>query len=55
MALLAIFARRDTLRFGITPLTLRFTDLWDAVAVLREVLTTGGWQDGRFGARNRVT
>jgi kynureninase len=49
------FRTPDILRFGITPLTLRYADLWDAVAVLRDVLDTEAWRDQRFQTRNRVT
>ena len=28
----------DILRFGLTPLTLRYADVWDAVAILSEVM-----------------
>ncbi len=37
----------DLLRFGITPLTLRYVDLWDAVAVLGHVLETKPYADAR--------
>ena len=49
------FRTPDILRFGITPLTLGFVELWDAVAILRDVLATGAWRDERFQTRNRVT
>ena len=49
------FRTPDILRFGITPLTLTFAELWDAVAVLRDVLATEAWRDERFTTRNRVT
>jgi kynureninase len=49
------FRAPDVLRFGITPLTLRHVDLWDAVATLRTVLASGEWRDPRFAARQRVT
>ena len=49
------FRAPDILRFGITPLYLRFTDLWDAVAILRTVLETAEWQQDRFRARRKVT
>ncbi len=45
----------DILRFGITPLTLRYADVWDAVAVLRDVLQAEHYRDERFQTRNRVT
>ena len=49
------FRPPDILRFGITPLTLRYVDLWDAVAVLREAMGNEVWRDGRHRVRNRVT
>ena len=45
----------DILRFGLTPLTLRFVDVWDAVAVLGEVLDSGAWRGPQFQARRKVT
>jgi len=45
----------DILRFGFTPLTLRFVDVWDAVEHLRQVMHTGEWREPRFGQRNAVT
>jgi len=49
------FRAPDILRFGMTPLYLRYADLWDAVAVLREVLASGEWRQERFRARRKVT
>ena len=49
------FRAPDILRFGITPLTLRYAELWDAVAALRTVLTDGSWREPRFQVRLAVT
>ncbi len=49
------FRAPDILRFGITPLYLRDVDLWDAVAVLREVLAGETWRDPRHAVRRAVT
>ena len=49
------FRAPDILRFGMTPLYLRFADLWDAVAVLREVLATDAWRAAEFAVRRKVT
>ncbi|HWC21703.1 MAG TPA: kynureninase [Flexivirga sp.] len=38
------FRAPDVMRFGFTPLYLRFVDVWDAVAALREVFAGGEWQ-----------
>lgn len=43
------------LRFGITPLYLTRTDIWDAVEKLREILHTGAWQREEYAVRNAVT
>jgi kynureninase len=43
------------LRFGLTPLTLRYVDVFDAVAVLRDVLHTEAWRAPRFQVRRKVT
>lgn len=49
------FRAPDILRFGFTPLYLRFADVWDAVEHLREVLASGAWRDERFQRRAAVT
>jgi kynureninase len=49
------FRAPDVLRFGFTPLYLRFVDVWDAVEHLREVMVSGEWQEGRFNQRAAVT
>jgi kynureninase len=45
----------DILRFGFTPLFLRFVDVWDAVEHLRDVMDSGQWRDARFNQRHAVT
>ena len=49
------FRAPDVLRFGFTPLYLRFVDVWHAVEHLREVLDSGEWRDARFATRSAVT
>lgn len=49
------FREPDILRFGLTPLYLRYVDLWDAVAVLREIVTTEAWRAPEFSMRRAVT
>ena len=49
------FRAPDVLRFGFTPLYLRFVDVWDAVEHLREVLATGQWREARFNVKAAVT
>ena len=49
------FRAPDVLRFGFTPLYLGFTEVWDAVEHLRQVLETGEWREARFNQRAAVT
>ena len=49
------FRQPNLLRFGFTPLYVRFVDCWDAVSTLREVMLSGAWQDDKYHHRNRVT
>jgi kynureninase len=45
----------DILRFGLTPLYLRFEDVWHAVAHLSDILQTGQWREARFSQKHAVT
>ncbi|MHC6175191.1 kynureninase [Glutamicibacter sp. X7] len=45
----------EVLRFGITPLYLSRTDVYDAVQILRDILHTGAWQREEYRVRNAVT
>ncbi|MBL8346732.1 MAG: kynureninase [Rubrivivax sp.] len=45
----------DILRFGFTPLYLRFADAWDAAEHLREVLDREEWRRPEFNQRQAVT
>jgi kynureninase len=49
------FRAPDVLRFGFTPLYLRYVDAWDAAEHLRQVLASGEWQRPEFKRRNAVT
>ena len=49
------FRAPDILRFGFAPLYLRFVEIWDAVASLREILGTREWDRAEFKARAAVT
>jgi kynureninase len=45
----------DILRFGFTPLYVRFVDAWDAAEHLRQVLETEEWRQPAFNQRHAVT
>ncbi len=49
------FRAPGILRFGFTPLYLGFTELWDAVAILRDIMATRAWDKPEYHARARVT
>lgn len=49
------FRAPDILRFGFAPLYTRFTDVWDAVDQLVQVMNTGEWRDSRYAIRATVT
>jgi len=45
----------DLIRFGLTPLYLRFVDVFDAVAILADVLRDRHWDRPEFRRRAKVT
>ncbi len=49
------FRAPDVLRFGLTPLYLRFADIWRAVEILGEVMERGAWRDEPSLAAGVVT
>ena len=49
------FRAPDILRFGFTPLYVRFVDVWDAVEHLVQVMQTSEWKQARFQVRSAVT
>ena len=49
------FRAPDVMRFGLTPLYLRYRDVWDAVEGLSQVLRRGEWKSAELGRRTRVT
>ena len=49
------FRTPDTIRFGFSPLFLRYIDVWDTLDALDEILTTKSWDQPKFKARQKVT
>ncbi|WP_433247234.1 kynureninase [Streptosporangium sp. CA-135522] len=49
------FRAPDVLRFGFAPLYIRFADVYDAAAILAEVLREEHWRDERYRQRLAVT
>ena len=49
------FRTPDIMRFGFTPLYLRYRDVFDAAAALGDVLRTQAWRDPVFSTRAAVT
>ncbi|MFQ5966113.1 MAG: kynureninase [Acidimicrobiia bacterium] len=49
------FRTPDILRFGFAPLYLSFTDVWDAVAIIKETLESRVWDHSDYRARRTVT
>jgi kynureninase len=49
------FRAPDVVRFGFSPLTTRFVDVFDAAAVIDDVMTTRAWDTPDFKSRNAVT
>ncbi len=49
------FRSPDLLRFGFTPLYLRYVDVWDAVDILTDILSTGSWNQDAYKRRAAVT
>lgn len=53
--ILTDFRTPDTMRMGLSPLFLRFTDLWDAMAALEDILKTKAWDKPDYHKRQAVT
>ena len=49
------FRAPDLMRFGFSPLYLRYVDVWDAADALQDVLDTEEWRKPEFAARRAVT
>ncbi|HEY0626627.1 MAG TPA: kynureninase [Allosphingosinicella sp.] len=49
------FRSPDVVRFGLTPLYLCYSNIWNAVERLRHILESESWRDPRFAVRGKVT
>ena len=49
------FRTPDIARFGLTPLTLLYGNVWDATEVIAETIASGAWRDPRFLSGGVVT
>ena len=49
------FRAPDILRFGFTPLYLRYVEVWDAVTQLADILRTRAWDAPQFRQTHKVT
>ena len=49
------FRPPDSMRFGLTPLYTRYTDVWDAVMKLESIMENDTWKAERFNAVSDVT
>jgi kynureninase len=49
------FRAPEILRFGLTPLYLRYVDVWDAVETLSEIMTKEIWKAPKYHVRAAVT
>ncbi|PRB18379.1 kynureninase [Microbacterium sp. MYb62] len=49
------FRAPDLIRFGFTPLYTSYTDVWDAIDALEDVLHSEIWREPRFARRATVT
>lgn len=49
------FRAPDNMRFGFSPLFMRYTDVFDAVDVLADILSSRSYEEPQYNARNAVT
>jgi kynureninase len=52
---IADFRAPDAMRFGMSPLFVRYVDVWDAMDALADVLATDAWDKPEFKKRAAVT
>lgn len=49
------FRAPDVLRFGLTPLYLRYADVFHAVEAIRQIVTSGEWDKAQYRQRAAIT
>ncbi len=49
------FRPPNILRFGFSPLYIRYADVWDAADILENILKSEKWRDAAFAVRQKVT
>jgi kynureninase len=49
------FRAPQNLRFGLTPLYLRYVDVWDAVDILTDIMARDIWKEPKYHVRQAVT
>ena len=49
------FRAPDVIRFGLTPLYLRYEDVWTAVERCADIIDNQGWDHPKFAVRRKVT
>ncbi|RDU96694.1 kynureninase [Trinickia dinghuensis] len=49
------FRAPDILRFGFAPLYVRYVDIWDSIAALKDIIETDAWNTEAFRTRKSVT
>lgn len=49
------FRAPDIARFGLTPLYLRYEDIWNAVCILEDIMASGVWRSPEYARIGRVT
>ena len=49
------FRAPDNMRFGFSPLFMRYTDCYDAAMILQDILACRSWEDPQYRQKNAVT
>jgi kynureninase len=49
------FRAPDIMRFGFTPLYLKYVDIWDAVMILKDIMDNEKWKKPEFNEISAVT